>query len=120
MKNTEELNTLAEEFQECQDVLIAIGDRTRQSIIIALMAAGCEEGMRVGEITQRTHLSRPAVSHHIKILKDAKVVNVHREGTKNFYYLDPNKSTIRLLKSLVEHIEEVMVNYWPSQSKKES
>ncbi|MGR5875393.1 ArsR/SmtB family transcription factor [Bacillus pacificus] len=28
--------------------------------------------MRVGEITRKTHLSRPAVSHHIKVLKDAK------------------------------------------------
>ncbi|MGE6539362.1 ArsR/SmtB family transcription factor [Bacillus luti] len=120
MKDTEALETLAIEFQECQAVLTAIGDQTRQSIIIALMAAGCEEGMRVGEIIQRTHLSRPAISHHLKILKATKVVSVHREGTKNFYYLDPNKSTIRLFKSLVEHIEEVMVKYWPSQSKKES
>ncbi|MFE9078388.1 ArsR/SmtB family transcription factor [Bacillus mobilis] len=118
MKNIEKLDILAVEFQECQDVLTAIGVQTRQSIIIALMAAGCEEGMRVGEITERTHLSRPAVSHHLKILKDAKVVSVHRKGTKNFYYLDPNKSTIRLLKNLVKHIEEVMVNYWPSQRKK--
>ncbi|MGG4444020.1 ArsR/SmtB family transcription factor [Brevibacillus fortis] len=120
MKSIEELAALAVEFRECQDVLTAIGDQTRQSIIIALMAAGCEEGMRVGEITQRTHLSRPAVSHHLKILKDAKVVNFHREGTKNYYYLDPNKSTIRLLKSLVEHIEAYMTNYGPFQNKNES
>ncbi|WP_144489243.1 ArsR/SmtB family transcription factor [Bacillus thuringiensis] len=117
MKNTEEFDTLAIEFQECQGVLTAIGDQTRQSIIIALMAAGCEEGMRVGEITQRTHLSRPAVSHHLKILKDVKVVSFHRVGTKNYYYLDPNKSTIRILKRLVGHIEEIMMNDWSSLNK---
>ncbi|WMT38965.1 metalloregulator ArsR/SmtB family transcription factor [Paenibacillus sp. D2_2] len=117
MEDIEELDKIAEEFQECQEVLTAIGDRTRQSIIIALMATRCEEGMRVGEITQRTHLSRPAVSHHLKILKDAKVVNLHSKGTKNYYYLDPNQSKIMLLKNLVEHIEEFMTDYWPSQSK---
>ncbi|RED89200.1 regulatory ArsR family protein [Cohnella phaseoli] len=73
--------------------------------------------MRVGELMQRTHLSRPSVSHHLKILKDAKIVSFHRVGTKNYYYLDPNQSSIRLLKSLVDHIEGFMTIYWPSQNK---
>ncbi|WP_042349878.1 ArsR/SmtB family transcription factor [Bacillus massiliigorillae] len=111
MKNTGNLDLLAREFEDCQEVLIAIGDQTRQSIIIALLSVGCE-GMRVGEITKKTHLSRPAVSHHIKILKEAKVVNLNRQGTMNYYYLDPTKSTIRLLKNLTEHIEEYMTNHW--------
>ncbi|WP_341481872.1 metalloregulator ArsR/SmtB family transcription factor [Enterococcus cecorum] len=47
-----------------------------------------EGGTRVGAITEKTHLSRPAVSHHIKILKDAGVVGMRKEGTKNYYYLE--------------------------------
>ena len=47
-----------------------------------------EGGTRVGAITEKTHLSRPAVSHHIKILKDAGVVEMRKEGTKNYYYLE--------------------------------
>ncbi|MEC4588285.1 metalloregulator ArsR/SmtB family transcription factor [Bacillus safensis] len=111
MKNTGNLDILAQEFEDCQEVLAAIGDKTRQSIIITLISAGCE-GMRVGEITKKTHLSRPAVSHHIKILRDAKVVNLNRQGTMNYYFLDPTKSAISLLKSLTEHIEEYMTDYW--------
>ena len=84
MKNVEKLNKLTDDFKACQTVLTAIGDSTRQSIIITLIAAGCEDGMRVGEITRKTHLSRPAVSHHIKVLKDAKVVNVRRVGHDEF------------------------------------
>ncbi|CAI3251434.1 zinc-binding dehydrogenase [Enterococcus cecorum] len=42
----------------------------------------------MGAITEKTHLSRPAVSHHIKILKDAGVVEMRKEGTKNYYYLE--------------------------------
>lgn len=55
MKNPEELQKLTNEFQECQDVLIAISDATRQAIMLALIEIGCNEGMRVGEITEKTH-----------------------------------------------------------------
>ncbi|GEN95933.1 hypothetical protein PET01_19830 [Pediococcus ethanolidurans] len=41
--------------------------------------------MRVGELTTRTHLSRPAVSHHLKILKEAKLVSIRKDGTKHYY-----------------------------------
>ncbi len=63
-----------------------MGDETRQLILIALLESDFN-GIRVGEIT-KTHLSRPAVSHHLKILKEAEIVNLRREGTKNYYYLD--------------------------------
>ena len=52
-------------------------------------------GVRVGKITQKTHLSRPAVSHHIQILKDAGIVKMRREGTKNYYYLDADMNFSR-------------------------
>ena len=69
MNELENLEQLEKEFKECRPVLTAIGDETRQLIIISLMK-GTYPGMRVGEITKRTNLSRPAVSHHLKILKD--------------------------------------------------
>jgi DNA-binding transcriptional ArsR family regulator len=102
------LKALAEEFRDCQDVLFAIGDKNRQSIIIALIDAGCHPGIRVGEITKQTHLSRPAVSHHLKVLKDAKILNVTSQGTMNFYSLDPNQSDLSKLQALVAHVEEVL------------
>ena len=42
----------------------------------------------MGEITEKTHLSRSAVSHHQKILKDAGIIQVRHEGTKNCYFFD--------------------------------
>lgn len=70
----------------------------RQSIILGMIryADDCN-GMRVGEITQLTSLSRPAVSHHLQILKDAGIVKVRREGTKNYYYFDAEKSLTALV-----------------------
>lgn len=105
---SQEQNALIAAFKDCQPLLTAIGDETRQLIIVAMMEGSCDPGMRVGEITEKVNLSRPAVSHHIKILMAAKIVNVNKQGTMNFYYLDPGKSRLLHLKTLVEQIEEIM------------
>lgn len=39
-------------------------------------------GVRVNDISKKTHLSRPAVSHHLQILKQAGILNMRKEGTK--------------------------------------
>lgn len=98
---------LAEEFKRCQRSIIAIGDETRQSIIIALLENDTI-GMRVGEITQKTHLSRPAVSHHLKILKDAKIISMRKKGTKNYYYIDINKTCWKNLVDLINHVYDLV------------
>ncbi|MBY9080671.1 winged helix-turn-helix transcriptional regulator [Paenibacillus sp. HN-1] len=113
MNKQERLLRLAEEFRECKKALTAIGDETRQSIIIALIEgeSGCEQGIRVGELTQRTHLSRPAVSHHLKVLKDANLIGFSQEGTKNYYYLDILNSDIFKLKKLFDNIDAFITDY---------
>ncbi|TBV26338.1 ArsR/SmtB family transcription factor, partial [Enterococcus faecium] len=54
---------------------------------------------------------RPAVSHHLKILKDADLLEVREEGTKNFYYLKhENKNIYKLrdfLSDVIDEIEEL-------------
>lgn len=52
-------------------------------------------GMRVGEIAALTSLLCPAISHHLQILKEAGVLKMRREGTKNFYYFDPDTPTLQ-------------------------
>ncbi len=78
---------LAEHFGKCGPLMAALGDETRQAIVLALLNSD-EEGLRVGEITKLTNLSRPAVSHHLKVLKDAGAVTMRKHGTMNFYRLD--------------------------------
>ncbi|MFJ7661960.1 ArsR/SmtB family transcription factor [Lysinibacillus sp. NPDC097162] len=94
----------------CQKVLLAIGDETRQSILLVLMGTDCQTGLRVGEITEQTHLSRPAVSHHLKILRDAGIILMRKEGTKNFYYIDI-RTKLSLLKTLIVDIETLIKQY---------
>ena len=66
----EEISRLAEEFEKCRKILLALGDENRQHLILEMMRMGECGGARVGAITERTHLSRPAVSHHLQILQN--------------------------------------------------
>ena len=97
---------IAEGFKKLQNSFIALGDATRQQIIMALLLSDYN-GIRVGEITTKTHLSRPAVSHHLKMLKDAGIVSMRRVGTKNYYYVDADESQWRQMAEFTSYIYEV-------------
>ncbi|WP_283656261.1 MULTISPECIES: helix-turn-helix transcriptional regulator [unclassified Paenibacillus] len=49
---------------------------------------------------QKTNLSRPVVSHHVKVLKDANMIEVVKEGTKNYYFINVMKSDIQGYKAI--------------------
>ena len=78
----EQIEQLTADFEKSRKILIALGDENRQHMILEMMKMGNCSGVRVNEITEKTHLSRPTVSHHLQILKDAGVLKVSREGTK--------------------------------------
>ena len=64
----------------------ALGDPTRRRIFELLQA-----GPRaVGELAGELPVSRPAVSQHLRVLKEAGLVTERREGTRRIYRLDPN------------------------------
>ena len=107
MDSKEESLKLRSEFKDCQKVLTAIGDETRQHLIALMIMEKCS-GARVVDIAKRTNLSRPAVSHHMQILKDAGFVYAHKEGTMVYYSLDFNTDAIDKLKVLVEHIDVLL------------
>lgn len=98
---------LAKEFNECRPILSVLGDTTRQSIILCLLENIQCEGMRVGELSSVIHISRTALSHHLKILKESGIVAMREEGTKNFYYLNYRSRRMASLVKLFRKIEEV-------------
>lgn len=102
------IKILAEEFGKCTGILTALGDENRQHLILTMMQMGECNGVRVGKITEKTNLSRPAVSHHLKILKDAGLVKVRREGTKNYYYFDIDGEAMNDLINMLSHVKKIM------------
>lgn len=117
--NSEEIDELAREFETCRQILLALGDESRQHLILEMMQMEDCSGVRVGEITERTHLSRPAVSHHIRILKEAGILKVRREGTKNYYYFDVDMDALSQLTQMLDHIKAVMRSL-PDRSENEN
>ena len=77
------------------------GDSTRIRILHALL----ETELCVGDMAQILNLSQSAVSHQLKILKDAKLVRFRREGKIIFYALD-DEHVRNILSMGVEHVEE--------------
>jgi DNA-binding transcriptional ArsR family regulator len=63
----------------------ALGDPTRRAIFERLL-----RGPRsVGELAEGLPVSRPAVSQHLRVLKEARLVTERREGTRRIYSLNP-------------------------------
>jgi len=65
--------------------LDALGDATRMAIFQKLSAGPTA----VNELARMLPVSRPAVSQHLKVLKDAGLVTDTKAGTRRFYQLDP-------------------------------
>ena len=103
-----EIKHLAKEFESCQKILMALGDENRQHLILEMMKIEDCGGVRVGTITEKTNLSRPAVSHHIQILKEAGILKMRREGTKNYYYFDVDTEAVNRLIQMLEHAKRFM------------
>lgn len=108
-----EIAALLGEIKSSQKVLTAIGDETRQYLILQMLTCNhCGKtrcgGMRVGEIAALTSLSRPAVSHHLRIFKDAGLLKMRREGTRNFYYFDADVRALQNLIDMLEHVKRIM------------
>lgn len=65
--------------------LHAIADQTRLAILQRL----AQQPLAVAELARGFSVSRPAVSQHLKVLKDAGLVNDRQQGTQRIYQIDP-------------------------------
>ena len=66
--------------------IAVLGDPTRQTIFELLS----EGPSSVGDLAELLPVSRPAVSQHLKVLKDAGLLLDERDGTRRIYRLDPD------------------------------
>jgi DNA-binding transcriptional ArsR family regulator len=65
--------------------LDALGDPTRRAILARLI----DGPLPVGEIAREFPVSRPAISQHLRVLKDAHLVSDRADGAKRVYALNP-------------------------------
>lgn len=91
-----------ENFQALADLFKLLDDYSRLRIFWLL--CHCEEC--VLNISAMVEMSSPAVSHHLKILKSAGIIESRRDG-KEVYYKVPDTSICRLLHRGIEEIMEI-------------
>lgn len=84
--------------EKMAEVFKALGDPTRLKIIRHL-ASKMEPEINVSDFSKKFGVSQPAISQHMKVLKNVKILRARREGIQVFYYIDTN--------TLSEYKEEI-------------
>jgi len=91
---------------DAHQIFAALGDPTRRAIFERL----CREGeLTVWKITGPTGISQPAVSKHLRALKEAGLVSPRREGRETHYSADPSA-----LAPLVDWTND-MARFWEAR-----
>jgi ArsR family transcriptional regulator, arsenate/arsenite/antimonite-responsive transcriptional repressor len=88
-------------FRASAPIFNALGDAFRQDIVMLLAQ---QERLNVNQIAQQMPLSRPAISHHLKVLLTAGLVQMERVSRENFYSLSVNQG-LATLRRFVEQAE---------------
>lgn len=76
------MNELKTQLTRCLPLFTALGDPHRQAILLLFAQHG---RLNVGQIVELMPLSRPAISHHLKLMRDADIVAVEQVGNERFY-----------------------------------
>ncbi|MGE4231844.1 MAG: ArsR/SmtB family transcription factor [Bacteriovoracia bacterium] len=89
---------LAETFQ-------ALGDSSRIQIVWALM-----QGERsVGDLAKSLEMSQPSVSHHLRTLRNLRLVKIRKQGRTSYYSLD-DLHINHLMREGLRHVEDFIPN----------
>ena len=91
------LRAIPREWRTISRAFTALGDEHRQRILLTFERG---ERLNVGQIVAVSTLSRSAVSHHLKILKAARVLDSEKVGKEVYYWVDKD--------FLVDSLEQVL------------
>ena len=87
------------------DLFRALADPTRRAVFERL----CKREMSVSQLTAGFHVSQPAISQHLAVLKGAGLVAERREGRNVFY-----RSDSRGLEALAQWVQRYRI-FWPER-----
>lgn len=88
-------------LKACTSLFFGLGDEERQKILIDISVAG-KNGINVSELAKKSRLSRPAVSHHLKVLKACNLVSSRKNGTQVFYSLNISEPLMKFSEFIKE------------------
>ena len=94
-------------MRQCIPIFTVLSDENRHKILQLLLENG---KMNVNDITEHLHLSRPTVSHHLKIMLQAHAISVEQIGKERFYSI-AMADAITQLKQLTDLMEKHCPNH---------
>lgn len=86
--NTDYTRKIPDVWRNISRVFTALGDEHRQRILLTFDKG---ERLNVGQLVSVSTLSRSAVSHHLKILRDAGVLESRKEGKEVYFWVNRDK-----------------------------
>lgn len=98
--NRNYMRAIPKEWRTISKVYTALGDEHRQRILLTFEQG---ERLNVGQIVEVSTLSRSAVSHHLKILRDAGVLQSQKEGKEVYFWINRD-FVIDAMETVVDYI----------------
>jgi DNA-binding transcriptional ArsR family regulator len=96
------MRTVPVPWRNISRIFTALGDENRQRILLTFEPG---ERLRVGQIVEVSPLSRTAVSHHLKVLREAGVLQSAKEGKEVFLWLNKD-SLVDALQVVTDYIQD--------------
>ncbi len=93
-----------EQAEELTNILSVLSDPTRLRILWFL----CHTKECVNDISEAVNMSAPAVSHHLKLLKQVKIIESKKDGKEMHYTLADNEFA-RLIHKMIDNMFEITV-----------
>ncbi|MFB6349190.1 ArsR/SmtB family transcription factor [Moraxella sp. ZJ142] len=90
-------------LRECIPTFSVLADENRLLILKVLFD---EQRINVNDLTKRLHLSRPAISHHLKLMKDAGLVRVEQMGKERYYQPSFEQAGERFLRLMAAFVAD--------------
>lgn len=97
---TERIRELPAEWRDVSALFVALGDEQRQRILLTFEPG---ERLNVTQIVSASSLSRTAVSHHLKVLRQAGALQSEKVG-KEVYFWIAKENIVGLLQRVLEHV----------------
>ena len=94
---------------ELTRLLEAVSEPMRMQIVFLLSD---HAQLNVGEIARQFRISRPAISHHLKVLKDAGIVRSEKSGQEVYYRIDRQR-IVTALRALADKLERSVSSEMP-------
>jgi len=94
------MRSIPKAWRNIAKVYTALGDEHRQRILLTFERG---EHLNIGQIVEVSTLSRTAVSHHLRILREAGVLSSEKQGKEVYFWIDKD-FLVEAMETVVEYV----------------